>query len=59
MPAIGQLVEAGMNVVRMNFSHGNHEYHAETIKNLRQYLADCKTPKNVAILLDTKGPEIR
>lgn len=48
-----------MNVVRMNFSHGTHDYHAATIKNLREYLSNSKTPKNVAILLDTKGPEIR
>lgn len=56
---LGQLIDAGMNVVRMNFSHGSHEYHAATIKNLRHYLANCKNPKQVAILLDTKGPEIR
>ncbi|RKO92026.1 pyruvate kinase [Blyttiomyces helicus] len=56
---LGKLVEAGMNVVRMNFSHGSHEYHAQTVTNLRTYLANCKSPKVVAILLDTKGPEIR
>jgi pyruvate kinase len=48
-----------MNVVRMNFSHGSLDYHAATIKNIREYLSNSKTPKNVAILLDTKGPEIR
>ncbi|KAI8928680.1 pyruvate kinase [Entophlyctis helioformis] len=56
---LGQLVETGMNVMRMNFSHGSHEYHAQTVKNLRTYLASTKTPRIVAILLDTKGPEIR
>ncbi|KAI9094440.1 pyruvate kinase [Phlyctochytrium arcticum] len=56
---LGKLIEAGMNVSRMNFSHGSHEYHAQTIKNLRAYLDATKTPKTVAILLDTKGPEIR
>ncbi len=52
-----QLIEAGMNVARLNFSHGNHEEHAERIKNIRE--ACKKTGKNVGILLDTKGPEIR
>ena len=46
-----------MNVARMNFSHGTHEYHAQTIANLR---ATClKTDKLCAVMLDTKGPEIR
>lgn len=54
---IGKLVSAGMNVARMNFSHGNHEFHAKTISNLREYLAGSK--RMCAILLDTKGPEIR
>jgi pyruvate kinase len=52
-----QLIEAGMNVSRLNFSHGNHEEHAARIKNIRE--AASKTGKNVGILLDTKGPEIR
>ncbi|KAJ3028819.1 hypothetical protein HDV00_010004, partial [Rhizophlyctis rosea] len=56
---LGKLVEAGMNVMRMNFSHGSHEYHAKTVENIRTYLASQKSPKTVAILLDTKGPEIR
>lgn len=54
---IGQLVEAGMSVVRLNFSHGTHEYHANIIKNTRQYLE--QSGKIVALMLDTKGPEIR
>lgn len=52
-----QLIEAGMNVSRLNFSHGNHEEHAARIKNIRE--AASKTGENVGILLDTKGPEIR
>ncbi|AIE61006.1 pyruvate kinase [Bacillus methanolicus] len=52
-----QLIEAGMNVARLNFSHGNHEEHAQRIKNIRE--AAERTGKNIAILLDTKGPEIR
>jgi len=54
---LGKLVEAGMNVARMNFSHGDHPYHAQTIANIREYLANSK--RMCAILLDTKGPEIR
>nr|WP_295969896.1 pyruvate kinase [uncultured Bacillus sp.] len=52
-----QLIKAGMNVARLNFSHGNHEEHAQRINNIRK--AAQQTGKNVAILLDTKGPEIR
>jgi pyruvate kinase len=51
------LMEAGMNVARLNFSHGDHEEHGQRIKNIRE--AAKKANKNVAILLDTKGPEIR
>eukprot|EP00164_Ancoracysta_twista_P010886 GFYU01016576.1.p1 GENE.GFYU01016576.1~~GFYU01016576.1.p1 ORF type:complete len:542 (-),score=164.17 GFYU01016576.1:218-1843(-) len=54
---MGKLVNAGMNVMRMNFSHGTHEYHSEVMQNLREYLRESK--KVCAILLDTKGPEIR
>lgn len=52
-----QLIQAGMNVARLNFSHGNHEEHGERIKRIRE--ASKKTGKIVGILLDTKGPEIR
>lgn len=52
-----KLIEAGMNVARLNFSHGDHVEHGERIKNIRE--AARITGKNVAILLDTKGPEIR
>lgn len=51
------LIEAGMNVARLNFSHGNHEEHATRIQRIRE--ASKKTGKIVGILLDTKGPEIR
>ncbi|WP_042345383.1 pyruvate kinase [Bacillus massiliigorillae] len=51
------LMEAGMNVCRLNFSHGSHEEHAARIKTIRE--ASKHTGKQVAILLDTKGPEIR
>lgn len=51
------LIEAGMNVARLNFSHGDYEEHGARIKNIRQ--AAKNKGKTVAILLDTKGPEIR
>ncbi|MBD3109645.1 pyruvate kinase [Bacillus sp. AGMB 02131] len=54
---LSSLMEAGMNVCRLNFSHGSHEEHAARIKTIRE--ASEKTGKKVAILLDTKGPEIR
>jgi pyruvate kinase len=52
-----QLIEAGMNVARLNFSHGDFEEHGQRIQNIRE--ASKLTGKTVAILLDTKGPEIR
>ncbi|MCD7032795.1 pyruvate kinase [Metabacillus sp. GX 13764] len=52
-----ELMEAGMNVARLNFSHGDFEEHGARITNLRE--ASSATGKMVAILLDTKGPEIR
>ncbi|AYY80439.1 pyruvate kinase PykF [Proteus vulgaris] len=54
---LNQLLDAGMNVMRLNFSHGDYEEHDNRIKNLRNVCA--KTGKKAAILLDTKGPEIR
>ncbi|CAM2969179.1 pyruvate kinase [Paenibacillus sediminis] len=54
---IKKLITAGMNVARLNFSHGDFEEHGNRIKNIRQANAELGT--SVAILLDTKGPEIR
>lgn len=51
------LIEAGMNVARLNFSHGNYEEHSQRIRNIKT--AAQKTGQTIAILLDTKGPEIR
>lgn len=52
-----KLIMAGMNVARLNFSHGDFEEHGNRIKNIRQACDELN--KTVAILLDTKGPEIR
>ena len=51
------LIESGMNVMRLNFSHGDYEEHGTRIKTLREIMAE--TGHYVGILLDTKGPEIR
>jgi pyruvate kinase len=51
------LMLAGMNVARLNFSHGNQVEHRASIERVRRVSAELKIP--VAILLDTKGPEIR
>ena len=54
---ISRMIEAGMNVARLNFSHGNHEEHARTIETLRG--ASLKLGRPVGILLDLQGPKIR
>ncbi|MBD2870515.1 pyruvate kinase [Paenibacillus arenilitoris] len=52
-----KLIKAGMNVARLNFSHGDFEEHGNRIKNIR--IANAELGTSVAVLLDTKGPEIR
>ena len=52
-----KLLDAGMNVMRLNFSHGDYVEHGQRIKNIRAVMA--KTGHKAGILLDTKGPEIR
>lgn len=52
-----KLAHAGMNVVRLNMSHGDHASHAKVIKNVQRL--NKNLPYHVAILLDTQGPEIR
>ncbi|MDH6366439.1 MULTISPECIES: pyruvate kinase [unclassified Breznakia] len=52
-----KLVETGMNISRLNFSHGDYEEHGNRIKNIRKVNEELDS--NIGILLDTKGPEIR
>jgi len=51
------LVEAGMNVARLNFSHGSHEQHAQVITHLRTIAQELNTP--LALLQDLSGPKVR
>ena len=53
-----KMIDAGMNVARLNFSHGDHKSHGQSVLNLREALKQ-RPDKTVAIMLDTKGPEIR
>lgn len=52
-----KLVNEGMNIARLNFSHGSYEEHGNRIKLIRE--VSKETGKPIGILLDTKGPEIR
>lgn len=52
VPLLEKLLRAGMNVARFNFSHGTHEYHQETLNNLR--IAMHNTQILCAVMLDTK-----
>ena len=52
-----KLMQGGMNVARFNFSHGSHEEQKERMDRLKAMREKCGKP--VAMLLDTKGPEIR
>lgn len=54
---VKELIMAGMNVARLNFSHGTHETHQASIERVRRMSEEVGIP--VAIMLDTKGPEIR
>lgn len=56
-PMLEKLAHAGMDIVRLNMSHGDHESAAQVIKSIRTLNRKLKSP--VAVLLDTQGPEIR
>eukprot|EP00392_Amoebophrya_sp_AT5.2_P007791 g7810.t1 len=60
VPILTKLIDNGLNVARLNFSHGDHKVrtHAQTVANIRE-AAKARSDKFVAIMLDTKGPEIR
>ena len=54
---LAEMFKAGLNVCRLNFSHGSHEEHKVKIDRIKKIREELKMP--VALLLDTKGPEIR
>jgi pyruvate kinase len=54
---IGKLIDAGMNVARLNFSHGNQEEHLRRIRMIRSQAISLN--RYIGIMADTKGPEIR
>jgi pyruvate kinase len=55
--AIRRLAELGMNVARLNMSHGSREWHREVVGNIKRYNKKCAA--SLAILLDTRGAEVR
>src|SRR3989442_11051608 len=55
--AIRRLIDAGMNVARVNFAHNTHAWHAERIRQIRHVAAERGQP--VAVLQDLAGPKIR
>lgn len=54
---IEKLISSGMDVARLNFSHGTHEYHKDIIETVKKVRKRLERP--IGIMLDTKGPEIR
>ncbi len=54
---LDKMLRAGMNIARLNFSHGTFEQHAQTIQNLRDAAARCKI--RLAIMADLPGPKMR
>ena len=51
------LIKAGANIFRLNFSHGTHEYHSQTLKNIKTAMKNLNTI--VGILQDISGPKVR
>lgn len=58
VPKMMEMIKNGMNIARLNFSHGTYDYHGGSIKNIREAVKNLND-RPVAIALDTKGPEIR
>ena len=56
-PVLKQMLKNGMNIARLNFSHQSLDYHADNIEMIKKLRKELNMP--VAILLDTRGPEIR
>jgi pyruvate kinase len=54
---IKRLIKAGMDVARVNMSHGSHEEHSKRINMIKDIREEMKVP--ISIMLDTKGPEVR
>lgn len=54
---LAQMIDAGMNVARINMSHGDHEFHARNIHTIREIAQERNRP--VAILVDLQGPKLR
>lgn len=52
-----KLIQAGLNIARLNFSHGSHDHHAEVVKRIRRLAKELEQP--VCILQDLQGPKIR
>ena len=57
LPILRKIAAAGMNMARLNMSHGTHEYHAETIERVRMVSEQLQKP--LAILADLQGPKLR
>jgi pyruvate kinase len=57
LPILRRIAAAGMNVARLNMSHGTHEYHAETIERVR--IVSEQIQKPISILADLQGPKLR
>ncbi len=56
-PRLAELIRAGVDVIRLNFSHGDHDSHAAAVRQIRSVAAAAGKP--VAILQDLRGPKIR
>ena len=57
LETLKSMIRAGMNVARLNFSHGTHEEHRRRLEMIRQAVRELEA--NVAVMLDTRGVEIR